>query len=672
MKTLIIDNYDSYTYNLYQLIASVSGEEPILIKNDELTYDEILKLKFDNVVISPGPGSPDKIEDFGVCGRIITDLDKPILGVCLGHQGIYHYYGGKVVKAPVPMHGRISKIYHNNNGIFKNIEQGFEVTRYHSLVCKDMDVKDINVDAKTEDGLIMGLSHSKKPIWSVQFHPESICTPAGRQIIENFFDLTYNFYAENTRIYYNVLDKLYDGVEVYEKLHKLDNKVLWLDSSKIVKNYSRFSIFGLSSEKRGHTIKYYTDKKTVEKVYDTGKIEKEKTDIFEYLKNNQLKWNVINELPFDFQLGYIGYFGYELKGDTIVKNKYVYDYPDAYFRYCDRAVVIDHLCKKTYILCENDDLDWADSIKDVLDEEYVKKEYIGKIRGEYPKVNFVRDKTRYIKDIEKSKSLIEEGETYEVCVTNRLDIHDSIDPVDYYMILREVSPGPYSALLNFEEISVASSSMERFITVSRDGVVETKPIKGTIRRGKNDKEDSLLIYKLANDEKTKSENLMIVDLLRNDLGKVCKIGSVNVPKLMDVETYATLHQLVTTVRGEVDNKYDSIDVIKATFPGGSMTGAPKKRTLEIIDTIENVPRGIYSGAIGYISNNGTVDFNIVIRTALIEKDKTTIGVGGAIIALSSAEEEFDEILLKAKGVLTAFKLYYKGNLDSDILIEGSI
>ena len=237
------------------------------------------------------------------------------------------------------------------------------------------------------------------------------------------------------------------------------------------------------------------------------------------------------------------------------------------------------------------------------------------------------------------------------------------------MNLREKSPGQYSAFLPLDEIKIASSSMERFLKVDENKIVTTKPIKGTIKRGNSKEEDQKLINELRNEEKTKSENLMIVDLLRNDLGKFCEIGSVNVPKLMDVETYKTLHQLVTTVSGKIKENVDVIDVLEKTFPGGSMTGAPKKRTLEIIDDLENVPRGVYSGTIGYISNNSTMDFNIVIRTAIIEKDMTTIGVGGAIILLSDAEDEFDEIVLKAKGALLALQSYYN-NFD-EIEIEGS-
>ena len=669
MRSLIIDNYDSYTYNLYQLIGKVSGLEPIVIKNDEMTYDEILNLDFDNVIISPGPGSPDKEKDFGVCKDIIEKLDKPILGVCLGHQGIYYYHGGKVVRAEEPMHGRQSSVNHNGKGLFKGIKNNFIVTRYQSLTCQDQDLDDIEIDARTPEGIVMGISHKTKPIYGLQFHPESIASECGEELINNFINITRDFYNKN-QLAYEIIEKDFDISELYEKLYAYDDRTLWLDSSKVEEGLSRFSIFGLQGKKRGHTIKYDVDKKLVEKTFLASQ-EKEifEESIFDFLKANRPKWDYDETLPFDFQLGYIGYFGYELKKDTEnVSNKHSYSYPDAYLKYCDRALVYDHLEKKLYILSYGDDLDWKKDIKKILDVDLeIKKEREEKRK--FPKLKFVKDKKTYTEDILKIKELIRAGETYEVCLTNRLDIFDKIDGKKYYMELRDKSPGQYSAFLPLDELKIASSSMERFLRVDKDKIVSTKPIKGTIKRGESKEEDESLIEELRSEEKTKSENLMIVDLLRNDLGKFCEIGSVEVPKLMDVETYKTLHQLVTTVSGKIKEDVDIIEVLEKTFPGGSMTGAPKKRTLEIIDELETYPRGVYSGTIGYISNNSTMDFNIVIRTALIEKDKATIGVGGAIILLSDEEEEFDEIVLKAKGSLLALQSYYN-NFD-EIDIEGS-
>lgn len=668
MKSLIIDNYDSYTYNLFQLIGQVSGIEPLVIKNDELSYEEILDLDFDNVILSPGPGSPEREKDFGVCKDIIEKLDKPILGICLGHQGIYYYNGGKILRASEPMHGRLSEVIHNGKNLFKGIKNNFKVTRYHSLTCEDRELQNINIDARTEDGVVMAISHKKKPIYGLQFHPESIASECGEKLIENFINICKEFYKED-QIYYEIIEKSFDSKNIYEKLYKYDAKTLWLDSSKVEKSLSRFSIFGLQSTK-AHTIKYDVDKNLVEKYFlDGRKKENYKENIFDFLKKNRKKWTYDETLPFDFQLGYIGYLGYELKKVTEnVKNNFSYDFPDAYFKYCDRALVYDHKEEKLYILSMADDKDWVRDIKNILEKNFEENNEETS-KKDFPKLKFMKDKKTYINDIEKIKDLICQGETYEVCLTNRLDIFDKINGKKYYMNLREKSPGQYSAFLPLDEIKIASSSMERFLKVDKNKIVTTKPIKGTIRRGDNLEEDQKLIDELRNEEKTKSENLMIVDLLRNDLGKFCEIGTVKVPKLMDVETYKTLHQLVTTVSGKIKDDVDIMDVLKKTFPGGSMTGAPKKRTLEIIDQLENYPRGIYSGTIGFISNNSTIDFNIVIRTALIEEDKATIGVGGAIILLSDAEEEFDEIVLKAKGSLLALQAYYN-NFD-DIDIEGS-
>ena len=668
MKSLIIDNYDSYTYNLFQLIGKVSGIEPIVIKNDELSYEEILDLDFDNVILSPGPGSPEREKDFGVCKDIIEKLDKPILGICLGHQGIYYCNGGKILRAKEPMHGRLSEVIHNGKNLFKGIKNNFVVTRYHSLTCQDKELENIIIDARTPDGVVMAISHKTKPIYGLQFHPESIASEFGEKLIENFINICRDFYKED-QLYYEIIEKSFDTKNIYEKLYRYDHKALWLDSSKVEEGLSRFSIFGLQSTK-AHTIKYDVDKNLLEKTFFDGR-EKEtyNIDIFDFLKENRKSWTYNEALPFDFQLGYIGYLGYELKKVTEnVKNNFSYDFPDAYFKYCDRALVYDHKEEKLYILSMADDKDWVRDIKNILEKNFEENNEETS-KKDFPKLKFMKDKKTYINDIEKIKDLICQGETYEVCLTNRLDIFDKINGKKYYMNLREKSPGQYSAFLPLDEIKIASSSMERFLKVDKNKIVTTKPIKGTIRRGDNLEEDQKLIDELRNEEKTKSENLMIVDLLRNDLGKFCEIGTVKVPKLMDVETYKTLHQLVTTVSGKIKDDVDIMDVLKKTFPGGSMTGAPKKRTLEIIDQLENYPRGIYSGTIGFISNNSTIDFNIVIRTALIEEDKATIGVGGAIILLSDAEEEFDEIVLKAKGSLLALQAYYN-NFD-DIDIEGS-
>ncbi|WP_051259266.1 aminodeoxychorismate synthase component I [Schaalia suimastitidis] len=343
--------------------------------------------------------------------------------------------------------------------------------------------------------------------------------------------------------------------------------------------------------------------------------------------------------------------------------------PDAYVTFVERAVVFDHVSGDCILMAlhsggDDPDLDqatiqWCNETEQKIAAlasappapskplPYPPHEQVEQV------FTFRHNRQAYLGLIDHCKELIAAGQTYEVCLTNMVTYPHSLDPLETYRRLRTQARVPFGALLRCGTYSVLSASPERFLSVDTDGHVAATPIKGTRPRSHNPQEDEDLRRDLKESEKDRAENLMIVDLLRNDLSIVCEPGSVQVPCLFDVESYPSVHQLVSTVTGRLRSDASTIDCVRAAFPGGSMTGAPKIRTLEIIDTLEGGPRGIYSGAIGWFSPNGAADLSIVIRTLVVERTQATFGVGGAITHLSVPECEWEETLVKARTIASS-------------------
>jgi para-aminobenzoate synthetase len=692
MRTLLIDNYDSFTFNLFQLLAGVNREDPIVVRNDEATWDELSRLDFDNIVISPGPGRPEHGKDFGVCGDAIEAAEVPLLGVCLGHQGLAHFSGGTVVHAPEVMHGRLSAIFHDESPLYAAIPQGFQAVRYHSLCAARPLPECLEVTAWSGDGVVMGVAHRERPLWGVQFHPESICTNDGRQLVQNFRDLTEQAAGETpsrprrrpTRpdpaaahaaerpqdlaLEVRKLDRLYDPERVFCHLFADEGHAFWLDSSKVSDARSRFSFMGTSGGPLSSVVTYDVTA-TELRIVRPDRTEVLSESIFDYLDRELRRLGTVGGgLPFDLTCGFVGYLGYELKADCEGGLPHRSPLPDAAFVFADRLLAFDHQEQATYVVCLTDRATaaagerWVDEVSRELDALPPLPALDIRDGGADSAVEFrlSRPHDTYIEDINRCKHYLTEGESYEICLTNKVWTDTTVEPLRLYRILRHINPAPFSAFLRFGDAAVASSSPERFLKIHRDGWVEAKPIKGTISRGHDPEEDRRLSEHLRTDEKSRAENLMITDLLRNDLGIVCEIGTVHVPHLMEVETYETVHQLVSTVAGHLREELGPADCVRACFPGGSMTGAPKKRTMEIIDELEKEPRGVYSGAIGYLGLSGATDLNIVIRTIVIDARSTSIGTGGAIVMQSDPEEEYEEILLKAEAPMRAIMLCAEG------------
>lgn len=267
----------------------------------------------------------------------------------------------------------------------------------------------------------------------------------------------------------------------------------------------------------------------------------------------------------------------------------------------------------------------------------------------------VVSREQYLDIVRSAREHILAGDIFEVCTTQRFDTSFTESGIDLYRILRAINPAPFSAYLRMGELEVMSSSPERFMRLDREGWAETRPIKGTRPRGKTPEDDAALVADLSSCVKDRAENVMIVDLARNDLGRVCRFGSVGVPQLMTVETYPYTHQLVSTVKGQLREGLDAVDLLRASFPGGSMTGAPKVEAMKIIDALEPVKRGVFSGSIGYLGYDGAFDLSIVIRTMVKVGDRMSFHVGGAIVADSDPAEEYQETLDKAHALVTAIE-----------------
>jgi len=269
-----------------------------------------------------------------------------------------------------------------------------------------------------------------------------------------------------------------------------------------------------------------------------------------------------------------------------------------------------------------------------------------------PESNFT--KNEYIKMVLRCKDYIAAGDVYQANLSQRFSVPFFKRPWSLYKILRQINPSPFAGFLQMGDFQLVSASPERLVRL-QDGILETRPIAGTRPRGNSDREDHGMRRELLTSEKERAEHLMLVDLERNDLGKVCRYGSVHVDEFMSTEAYSHVIHIVSNVRGELIEGKHSLDVIRAVFPGGTITGVPKTRCMEIIEELEPVVRGPYAGSFGYINMAGDMDLNLIIRTFLIKNNRAYIQVGGGIVADSEPEREYQETLFKAEALLNALK-----------------
>ncbi|MEE1865160.1 aminodeoxychorismate synthase component I [Pseudomonas auratipiscis] len=673
MKILLLDNFDSFTHNIAQYLYEVTGVWADTLPNT-VCYSDLNIEDYDAIVVSPGPGHPGSGEDFGVCAEVIVQSTVPLLGICLGHQGIAQFLGGTVAHAPRPVHGYRSRITHTGKGLFRDLPEQFEVVRYHSLTCTHLP-DDLHCTAWTDDGVVMAIEHSHRPLWGVQFHPESIDSEYGHALLGNFvrMALEYNcihrsqpggslgrqsagdlFIAagglSNMQLSYREHAGKVEPLALFAQRYANDRYAFWLDSEKSERPNARYSIMGSGQTPGAVRLEYNVNYERLTLEGPNGRLQVE-GDCFTLIGQiiETVQVTLPESLPFVFSGGLVGYLGYELKALVGGHKVYRSEYPDASFIFTPHFFVFDHHQHRLYECLMSKVGEQPEWPPGVLPTNRFAAESQQFVPGAVHGLDLVLDDSprAYIDKIKQSLQYINDGESYEICLTNRARVTYEGAPLDAYRRMRAASPVPYGAFLQFERFSVLSASPETFLRIDAYGVIESRPIKGTRPRSADPGEDLQLREDLAISAKDRAENLMIVDLVRHDLNGVCRAGSVHVPEIFAVESFSSVHQLVSTVRGNLAPGVSSVEAIRACFPGGSMTGAPKKRTMEIIDTLESSARGVYSGALGWISFRGGAELSIVIRTAVLQNQQAEFGIGGAIVAHSDPDQELEETLVKA-------------------------
>lgn len=445
---------------------------------------------------------------------------------------------------------------------------------------------------------------------------------------------------------------------IFATVYKKKPYAFWLDGNLIMEGLSRYSFMGGDPLFLIRVTDGITEVCTSShsKTYNENPFDV----IQQVLDSYQLSSSSTADIP--FMAGLVGYFGYEMQ-------KYVESVPthrndpvkapEAMWMFVDQILIFDHLEQKAYLSRMITDAGQVEQSERQMDEiiDYLfrasqtplAEPVLTSVHVQEYEQLFQQRETlpTFVEKMNKIKDYIARGDIYQACFTHQITAPFKTDPFELYRILRRVNPAPFSCYIQMEGISILSTSPERFLKLDQHRMLESRPIKGTRPRSSEGKADQMLMQDLQTSMKDRAENVMIVDLVRNDLGKVSETGGVHVPTLLKVESYATVHQLVSIVKGQLHPDCKPMDAVKAAFPGGSMTGAPKIRALEILHQLETVARGIYSGGLGYIDLRGSFDLSMVIRTIICRQNQAYFHVGGGIVADSDPEQEYQETMDKA-------------------------
>lgn len=432
---------------------------------------------------------------------------------------------------------------------------------------------------------------------------------------------------------------------------------VFLDSGRSSSQQGRYDIISgnpiCTLETRGKSTTITTKNDVV--VSNENPFELLKIEVNRYAK--MFESSNITHLNLPFVGGAIGYFSYDLVRrleNLPILAQNLETIPEMQIGIYDWAIIVDHEIKQSFLICYDESDTKLDEICEYLIGMQTPENDIDFAVTSEIQANYSQE--TYAQAFQKIKSYLKEGDCYQVNLTQQFSANCEGNTWQAYKMLREINPAPFSAYLNFPNVKILSSSPERFLKL-QNGHVETKPIKGTRPRKSDEIENAEQLHDLISNPKDRAENVMIVDLLRNDISKVCK--NVRVPKLFDIESYTTVHHLVSTITGELKTGQHALDLLQNCFPGGSITGAPKIRSMEIIEEIEPNRRGVYCGAIGYIGFDGNMDTNIIIRTLIESQGKIQFWAGGGIVNDSKMLDEYQESFDKASAMFKVLEHFIK-------------
>lgn len=735
---LLIDNVDSFTFNVADLLHRVLGRPPVVWRHDHPAQIDDLE-QFGAIVIGPGPGRPQRPADLGISALALEQQQVPVLGVCLGHQGLAHRVGHHVRELRSPMHGRVSQIEHLGTDIFEGIPSPFSVVRYHSLevvLPTEGPAGGLTATAwASDDGAVMGLAEPGAQRWGVQFHPESVLSTHGDRLVRNFLglagirpqprplpdrgpvaegdtpvghaavrssatELSIDADADadadgavaadaatddaraatppaGVRVQTLALAGPVDAWALHSQVNDGAAEAIWLDGSAGDRERtgpdspSRFSVIGAPGGPYAHRLTHRVGEGTTEHRPDGSSV-RYAGPLIDTVRRLLSRYTPVHDvdLPSDIRPGYVGCLGYGLAAETVGPGTAapMPGQSDAWLLFVDRMVLLDHHTEQVHLVwlsdpdCHQQQQDWARraaamvaAARPVAGDSRSRQDWTSPPAAGMATVetSLRHSRAEYLRLIDLCVDRIRAGESYEICLTSMVSWPHHVAQHPAYRQLRAAGPVPFGAWLRGPDLSILAASPERFLSVSADGHVQARPIKGTRPRHSDPQADAAAAEELGGSVKDRAENLMIVDLVRNDLHRVCASGTVAVPQLCGVESYAAVHQLVSTVTGRLAAGMDALDALASCFPGGSMTGAPKVRTMQILESAEGGPRGFYAGALGWIGVNGALDLAIVIRSATWVQGRVQFGVGGAITVLSDPAEEYQEILHKARTMAAA-------------------